>query len=206
MKKNFETRKLSNASQNNVLETIWNNELNRWSDFIDTIIKNQTLDTYRGYNIVHSIVRLDNSIHELFISITSNLQIRFGYNPKVQYIMYYYCNFYEMAGINKYLNGSDSYSVSILGFNYFDDIPNRLLNSSTLLEMLLIDTFCATKSGQPQLHANSIKELLKRFERDFGIVLTEYENDKNTINDLDLLIRQNEVFCDAFLCELSKEK
>lgn len=180
------------------LYRIWSNELARWSDFIDTITKDPTISTYKGYTVNHSC---EHNIHDCDIIISKDLRISFSHNPKVKYIAYQhvfgsdYCN---IGAICKY---EDQYGLSIYERNIFHSSIS--LNTNTLFETILLYTFSFSIILYPEIHASVLKELSKTLNEKFGIELTDGE--KKYIPNLDLLVAEYLNAKDEFLCECSKE-
>ncbi len=179
-----------------VLELLWNIELIRWFNFIDEIKKNPTIDNYKGYTIINN--HSDKNCTECTIVISKNLKIEFVCNSSVEYISYN--SMYSTIGaIFKYPNGF--YGVSVCGYNtlYF----KKLICANTLLEYIISNVFSLINSGHSKFQVNSIRDLLKTFEENFGITLTKFE--KEALVTLDSLSKEYETERDMFLCECSKE-
>lgn len=200
MNTNYKKRTFSNVElTQKKLEKIWNNELSRWSAFVDIITKNPNISNYKGYII-------SRAEHSCSILLDTDLRIYFSYNSKVAYIAYqqlFSDDCFTIAGIYKYStnNPLHQYGASICGYNIFHN--DSSINSTTLLDMMLSATFFFSKLGRIQIHASATKKLLKILEKEFGVELTEYE--KESINDLDLLIKQYDNSMDIRLCEWSKQ-
>lgn len=191
-------RNLSSIEKKNqeVLELLWNVEIVRWFNFIDEIKRNPAMDNYKGYTVINN--HSDRNCIECTIIISETLKIEFGCNSSVEYISYNSI-YSSVGGIYKYSNGS--YGISACGYNtlYF----KKLICANTLFEYIISTAFSLINNGHSKLQANSIRNLLKILEENFGITLTEFE--KEALNTLDSLCKEYEIERDMFLCDSSKE-